>query len=856
MEIQNDIISIQRIKKVALLSVLMVLLSLITQAHDASVAQPGMPLFSMTDPCVNNDITLSRVPGNTVRITWKRDGVVVGTEEMPAWINTIAGGEETRKATGFSFPSGIAIDKHGNIYVADQFNHRVQRWTPGATTGVTVAGGNGEGSSPAHLYYPLGVTIDEAGDLYIADAGNNRIQRWTPGANQGVTVAGGHGKGSGDHQLSVPHGVAVNAQGDVYVADNYNHRIQYWPKGATKGITVAGGNGAGNNLDQLVFPTNIRITKNGDLYIADSGNDRIVKADATTKRTSIVAGGNGRGSKADQFYYPTDMSVTETGDVYVSDHVNNRIQLWKDGATTGITVAGGHGLGQRMEQFYFPYAVVTGPNEELYVVDQYNHRVQHYRNLEVPMARTFSFRAIEAGKYTAVLTNREGKEHTTQEIVVNAAVKVSPFEWSNTVCEGDHQILHNSVPGTWQTSNSDIASINNNNELITHKAGTVTIQYLPTDNTGCVEGREEVLMVKPLPTLPVVGMGESTIGNRELQQTEKDAPVALIVCAGSSIPFSTIGGEWISNDPSVAQVQEKEIMGLKEGVAQIKYTIEQDGCSAALLTQVTVFPQPVKPRVEGINRVVSGAVIQLHAQGLSGNWYSLNEEVAQVDARGQVKGMEAGNTRIAFRYANQQGCTADTSVVMMVHPKAPQVKDSVYRLSAQTQQVHVAAQVTGTAGMELLWFRSGVGNTPAVQPVLPNEPGTYVFWASQVQNGIPSVKVPYRVTIVRSEATAGQLEIDVMGNPVTQYFTVRIKSQKAAQPVNIRVFDLQGRILEQRNGIAAGTTVQFGQQYAGGQYILECVQGTERKVVQLLKTGMGRGNTIATQTATFAKFSQ
>lgn len=855
MGIQNDIIYKKPITKVSLLSVWMLLLTMVANAHDASLSSSPLPFITISNPCVNNDIMLSRVPGNTIRITWKKDGVVMGKEDMPATINTIAGGIETRNETGFSFPSGMAIDKVGNIYVADQFNHRVQRWAPGATTGVTVAGGNGEGSSAAQLYYPLGVAVDEAGNLYIADAGNNRIQRWTQGASQGVTVAGGNGKGSADHQLSIPHGVAVNAHGDVFVADNYNHRIQYWPNGATKGITVAGGNGAGNRLDQLVFPTNIRLTKKGELYIADSGNDRIVKVDVAAQHTSIVAGGNGRGNKANQFYYPTDMSVNEAGDVYVSDHVNNRIQLWKQGATTGITVAGGHGLGQRMDQFYFPYAVVTGPNDELYVVDQYNHRVQYYRNLEMPLARTFTFRALEPGKYMAVLTDREEKEHHTPEILVQAAMKVPSFEWLNTVCEGDYQLLQTTVPGTWQTSNSDIAYINSNNELVARKAGTVTIQYLPADNTGCVAGREEVLVVKPLPALPVVGMGESNMGNRELQQTSNSEQVSLIVCAGSSLPFSTVGGDWVSYDKNIVQVQANKILGLKEGVAQVRYTIEEDGCSATLLTQVTVFPQPAKPRVVGINRVVSGAVIQLQAPGLTGVWYSLNEEVAQVDASGQVKGRDAGNTRIAFRYANQQGCTADTSIVMMVHPQAPLVKDSVYRLTAQPQQVQVAAQVTGTAGMELVWYRSGVGNTPAVQPVLPNEPGTYVFWVSQVQNGIPSVKVPYRVTIVRSDVAAEQLGIDVFGNPVTQYFTVRIKSQKATHPINIRIFDLQGRILEQWNGIIAGTTVQFGQQYAGGQYILECIQGTERKVVQLLKTG-GRGYVVTTQTTAVTQFLQ
>jgi DNA-binding beta-propeller fold protein YncE len=70
------------------------------------------------------------------------------------------------------------------------------------------------------------VALDSSGNLYIADNGNNRVQRWAPGATGGVTVAGGNGQGIAANQLSLPHGVALDEDGNVYVTDCLNSRVQ------------------------------------------------------------------------------------------------------------------------------------------------------------------------------------------------------------------------------------------------------------------------------------------------------------------------------------------------------------------------------------------------------------------------------------------------------------------------------------------------------------------------------------------------------------------------------------------------------------------------------------------------------
>ncbi|CAF1641400.1 unnamed protein product, partial [Rotaria magnacalcarata] len=64
------------------------------------------------------------------------------------------------------------------LYVADQANNRVMRWTQGATQGTVIAGGNGLGAGANQLISPMGLSVDRHGNLYVADCRNDRIQRF------------------------------------------------------------------------------------------------------------------------------------------------------------------------------------------------------------------------------------------------------------------------------------------------------------------------------------------------------------------------------------------------------------------------------------------------------------------------------------------------------------------------------------------------------------------------------------------------------------------------------------------------------------------------------------------------------
>jgi archaellum component FlaF (FlaF/FlaG flagellin family) len=291
---------------------------------------------------------------------------------------TVAGGNgEGSAANQFDLPWGLVLDNHGNVYVADDLNNRVQRWAPGATSGTTVAGGNGAGSAGDQLDSPLDVAFD-GDNLYISDRLNDRVQRWAPGATSGVTVAGGNGKGSAANQLSNPLGVALDRSGNLLIADTVNNRVQRWAPGAASGVTVAGGNGVGSAANQLSDPSDVALDNNGDLYVADRSNNRVQRWSPGALSGVTVAGGNGSGSAAHQFNGPTGLATDDSGILYVGDQFNYRVQRWAPGATSGVTVAGGNGSGSAADQLTIPSFVALDSSSNLYVSDTGNHRVQRW----------------------------------------------------------------------------------------------------------------------------------------------------------------------------------------------------------------------------------------------------------------------------------------------------------------------------------------------------------------------------------------------------------------------------------------------------------------------------------------------
>ncbi|MEM7125161.1 MAG: hypothetical protein AAF702_02465 [Chloroflexota bacterium] len=192
-------------------------------------------------------------------------------------------------------PNRVALDDVGNLYIADTYNHRIRKIdTSGnistvAGNGTASYSGDGGLATTASLYYPQGIAVDRAGNLYIGDTWNHRIRKVDSSgiistiAGDGTAGYGGDDGPATSASLHRPYGVAVDRAGSLYIADRRNHRIRKVETGGII-ITVAGNGTAGFSGDggqatgaSLTNPTGVVVDEEGNLYIADSGNHRIRK---------------------------------------------------------------------------------------------------------------------------------------------------------------------------------------------------------------------------------------------------------------------------------------------------------------------------------------------------------------------------------------------------------------------------------------------------------------------------------------------------------------------------------------------------------------------------------------------------
>ncbi|GAB1332772.1 NHL domain-containing protein [Streptomyces sennicomposti] len=203
------------------------------------------------------------------------------------------GGSAT--AAQLNLPLGVAVDSTGVLYISDYYNHRVRKV---ATDGVisTVAGtgaagfrGDGGPAVSAQLNGLHGVVVDGAGDLYIADQGNHRVRKVTADGKISTVAGTGVAGFSGDDgpavsaKLNSPVGVAVDSSGTLYICDYGNHRVR---KVAADGVisTVAGTGTAGYGGEggpaasaQLNGPRKVAVDCVDTLYVTDHLNNRIRK---------------------------------------------------------------------------------------------------------------------------------------------------------------------------------------------------------------------------------------------------------------------------------------------------------------------------------------------------------------------------------------------------------------------------------------------------------------------------------------------------------------------------------------------------------------------------------------------------
>jgi serine/threonine protein kinase/Tfp pilus assembly protein PilF len=246
----------------------------------------------------------------------------------------------------FSNPADVAIGPDRALYVPDCDNHVIRKITPEGVVstfaGQTGQGGHNDGpGNAAKFKYPTSVAVDGRGNVYVADIANHVVRKITP-ERVVTTLAGAPGKvGSNDGigvnaRFNQVHGVGVDRAGNVYAADFGNHTIRkITPDGTV--TTIAGQAGSPGSNDgvgtgaRFCAPYSVAADDAGNVYVADTSNHTIRKiaADGVVTTIASVAGnvGNrdGPGNRA-RFAIPAAVSLDSSGNIYVADFGNHAIR--------------------------------------------------------------------------------------------------------------------------------------------------------------------------------------------------------------------------------------------------------------------------------------------------------------------------------------------------------------------------------------------------------------------------------------------------------------------------------------------------------------------------------------------------
>ena len=238
---------------------------------------------------------------------------------------SFGGVQTTIPASGLYFPTSVAVNGSGDVFIADLFNNRVLKVSSAGVQSVVASG----------LNLPQGVAVDAASDVYIADTFNNRVLKVTPAGAQSIVLSG----------LNRPMGVALDAANNLFIADAYNQRvIKVTPSGSQS--TVGSG---------LNSPGAVAVDAAGNVYIADTGNNRVVKVAPDGTQTLVTR----------YVSQPYGVAVDRAGNVFIADTNDIRvIEISPNGTQTTVT-----------NVVRYPYGVAVDPAGSVYIADSDNNRV-------------------------------------------------------------------------------------------------------------------------------------------------------------------------------------------------------------------------------------------------------------------------------------------------------------------------------------------------------------------------------------------------------------------------------------------------------------------------------------------------
>lgn len=645
-------------------------------------------------------------------------------------------------------PTTLAMDGGGNLYINDQFNNCVRKVTPSGIIS-TVAGNGSFGFSgdngpavSATLGLNWGMTVDAAGNIYIADQSNHRVRKVntagiiTTIAGTGTPGYSGDGGQATAARFKRPIGIAVDNNGNVFVGDADTSCVRKITPGGI--ITTYAGNslygfsgdGGQATAARLSVVFGLATDAAGNLYICDGDNNRIRMVNTAGIINTIAGNGAPPGFAGDgmlavnaSLYQPLAVSVTSSGVVYFSDCKNHRVRkINKSGiistiAGTGLPGYNGDGIPATTAQLSVPIGVAVDTLENVYVSDMLNVRIRKINNVlsfvkaddenlavcensgPVPINDILAVRDINAG-YTDIWTldtppthgnaivgfsaistggviipsgltyepamGYTGPDSFTVKVtnslssdIIKIYVSVDPLLspgviiGGSSVCVGQSTLFTNiATGGIWSSANGLVSLVVTDTgcQVIGMTAGIDVIKYTVTNGCGTAVATK-AMTVNPLPDVGVVSGPEA-------------------MCLGSSIMFSSSvpGGTWATSNLNASVTDVGIVKGLAAGSVTIIYTTTNAWCSAVAIKVIEIETFPSAGELNGPAAVCIGDQVTLTSTVPGGDW-SNDKGLVTVD-EGTVTGLAVGVEYINYNITNSCG-TAHTTKVVTVRPLPP-----------------------------------------------------------------------------------------------------------------------------------------------------------------------------------------
>ncbi len=305
------------------------------------------------------------------------------------------------------WPSAVAYDAAGNLYIADSGRNQVFEATLAgsllvvAGTGTQGDTGDGGAAGAAQLNDPEGVAVGPDGTIYVADTGNARIRAIAGGsirtlAGTGVHAFGGDGGVPTGASFRTPAALALDGTGGLLVCDTADHRVRRVDLAAGGLLsTVAGtgvqgyaGDGGAATAAELDSPGGVAVASDGRLFIADTHNRRVRVVSAagtiTTFAGNGVRGGGGDGGPAPsaQFIEPRGLAIAGSGALWIGDAGTRRVRQVSPGgvistlAGSGVEGAGVDGDAPTATLLRTPRALAVSSFGQLVIADTLNGTVR------------------------------------------------------------------------------------------------------------------------------------------------------------------------------------------------------------------------------------------------------------------------------------------------------------------------------------------------------------------------------------------------------------------------------------------------------------------------------------------------